>query len=294
MSDNGKILVTGGTGDLGGALTYTLLAMGANFRVLEHQKPVSSEIKDAGVEVVPGDLMVPESLDAAMEGVDMVFLYTPLSPDAAKMASNAISAAKRSGSPHIVRLSERPPEPVSNLRVGRLHLETDAELKASGLPYTFLRPTQFMQVTLFSAPSIASDGKIYMPYKDGRLSLVDIRDVAEAAAFVLTNEGHNGKSYILTGPASISLYEVAAILSSALEKEVNYVNVPVEAARESMLAMGLEEWFAGAFLEYMENFSNGGGDFVADDFEKLTGHPPHSFDSYARDFAQHFTPGSAE
>jgi uncharacterized protein YbjT (DUF2867 family) len=294
MSGNGRILVTGATGDFGSALTYTLLAAGANIRVLEHQKPVPDEIKDAGVEVVLGDLMVPETLDAALDDVDRVFLYTPLNPDAAKMASNAISAAKRSGSPHIVRLSERPPDPVSNLRVGRLHVETDAELKASGLPYTFLRPTQVMQVTLFSVPSIASDGMIYMPYKDGKLSLVDIRDVAEAGALVLTNEGHNGKSYVLTGPASISFYEVAAGLSSALEKEVNYVNVPLEAARESMLAMGLEEWFAGAFLEYMENFSNGGGDFVADDFEKLTGHAPHTFDSYARDFAQYFTPGAAE
>ena len=290
MSDTGKILVTGATGDIGGAVVQTLMAMGANIRVLEHNNPVSQDIRDAGVEVVRGDLMDSDSLDAAFEGVDQVFLYTPLSPDAALMASNGIAAAKRTGGPHIVRLSETPPKPVSALRVGRLHLETDAELQSSGLSYTFLRPTQVMQVTLFSAPSIASDGMIYMPYKDGKLSLVDIRDIAEAAALTLTTDGHNSKSYVLTGPASISMNEVAAELSKALDKEVTYMNVPLEAARESMLAMGLNDWFAGAFLEYMENFSNGGGDFTSDEFEKLTGHPPKSFDTFARDFAPYFNP----
>jgi uncharacterized protein YbjT (DUF2867 family) len=255
---------------------------------LEHNEPISQDLGDAGVEVVRGDLMDSDSLDAAFEGVDKAFLYTPLSPDAAIMASNAIAAARRAGGPHIVRLSETPPEPVSALRVGRLHLETNAELESSGLPYTLLKPTQIMQVLLFSAPTIASDGMIYLPYKDGKLSRVDIRDLAEAAALTLTTDGHDSKSYVLTGPASISLNEVAAELSKVLDKEVTYMNVPLEAARESMLAMGLNEWFTGAFCEYMENFSNGGGDFISDDFEKLTGHPPRSFDTFAGDFAQYF------
>ena len=86
------------------------------------------------------------------------------------------------------------------------------------------------------------------------------------------------------------MHEVAAELSKALDKEVTYMNVPLEAARESMLAMGWNDWFAGAFLEYMENFSNGGGDFTSDEFEKLTGYPPKSFDTFARDFTPYFSP----
>lgn len=238
--------------------------------------------------MVKGDLMAPDSLDAAFEGVSRVFLYTPLHPDAAVMASNAIAAARRAGPVHIVRSSEISPKPVRNLQVGRMHQQTDAELQSSGLPYTILKPTQLMQVMLISAPTVAADGMIYMPYKDGRLSQVDLRDVAEAAALTLTTDGRDGQSYVLTGPASISLHEAAAALSRALGKAVTYVNVPIAAARESMMAMGLNDWLAGVFCEYMENFSNGGGDHTSDDFERLTGHPPRTFATFAQDFAPYF------
>jgi len=288
MSGSEKILVIGATSDAGGAVAHTLIGMGANVRLLEHKSPISQELKDTGVEIVSGDLLDPDSLHAAFEGADRVFSYTPIRPELAEMASNTLAAAKRAGASHILRLFEKSPEPASALRVGRLHIESDAELKASGVPFTLIKPTQYMQVMLFSAHTIAADGMIYAPYKDGKYSAVDIRDVAEAIAVTLTTEGHDGKSYVLTGPASISLHDVAAEFSKALDKNVTYVNVPMEAARASMQEMGLDDWFIGAFCEYMDNFSNGGGDMTSDDFEKLTGHPPRTFDVFARDFAPYF------
>lgn len=99
MSTTGIILVTGATGNNGSALIQNLMATGANVRALVHHESKAQGLQDAGVEVVIGDYLQPETLDAALEGVDRVFLVTPLSPDAANMASNVIAAAKRTGRP---------------------------------------------------------------------------------------------------------------------------------------------------------------------------------------------------
>ena len=134
-------------------------------------------------------------------------------------------------------MSEESPKPVSALRVGMLHAQVNAELEASGLPYTSLRPTFYMQNILSAAQSVASAGMIYMPFKDAKLGMVDMRDVAGTAAKVLTTEGHEAQTYALTGPAAISLHDVASGLSNALRKEVKYVNVPLQAAREAMVGV---------------------------------------------------------
>lgn len=288
MSDFGKILVTGATGNVSSAAIQYLVGLGANVRALVRDESKAQSLKDAGVEVVVGDLMRPETLDAAFAGVDKVFLLTPIGPDAATMARNGIASAKRTGNPHIVRLSESSPEPVSALRNGRLHAQVNEELEASGLRYASLRPTFYMQNTMLAAQTVASDGMVYMPFKDGKLGMIDIRDVAEAATKVLTSAGHEGKTYVLTGPESISFHDVARGLSKALGKEVKYVNVPLAAARETMIGMGLPGWGADAFCEYFHNFSEGGGDMVTDDVERLLGKPARSYETFARDFAQMF------
>jgi uncharacterized protein YbjT (DUF2867 family) len=284
----GKILVTGATGNNGSALIQSLMAAGANVRALVHHESKAQALRDAGVEVVIGDYLQPETLDAALEGVDKVFLVTPLSADAATMASNIIAAAKRAGNVHIVRLAETAPQPVSAIRSGRLHLETNAELEASGVPYTSLRPCFYMQNTMLAAQSVASDGMVYMPFEDSSLVMIDMRDLIEVATQVLTTPGHEGQTYVLTGPALLSFHDVASELSKALGKEVKYVNVPMEAARGAMMSMGVPEWAAEAYCEYFENYRKGGSAGVTNDFEKLTGHPPRSYESFARDFAQYF------
>ncbi len=113
--------------------------------------------------------------------------------------------------------------------------------------------------------------------------------MGHVSAKVLTEDGHQGKTYGLTGPASISFHDVAAGLSKALGKEVKYADVPLEAGRESMVGMGLSEWFADALTEYNKAFSERLGDFVTDDVEQVTGHVPRSYETFARDFAQAFS-----
>jgi uncharacterized protein YbjT (DUF2867 family) len=261
-------------------------------RALVRDESKAQAIRDQGVEVVIGDFDKPETLDAAFSGMSKVYLVTSGNPDAVKQASNAIAAAKRAGRPHVVRLSALVPEPADKTVLGRMHQETEVELKSSGLPYTILRPTFFMQNTMMAAQTVASEGMVYMPMKDGKMGQVDVRDVVESAVAVLTGDGHEGKTYELTGPASISFHDVAAGLSKALGKEVTYVDVPVEAGTGAMVQMGFPQWVADAYGEIFVNFSQNGADRVTDNVERLTGHAPRSYEQFARDFAQVFGGGN--
>ena len=290
MRSSEKILVTGATGNVAGVVIPSLIAMGAEVRALVRDESKANGLKGAGAEVVVGDLEKPETLDAAFSGVDKVLLITSPNPNQVIQAKNGIQAAKRNGSPLVVRLSAGAVKDVPGdlPRVSAQHAEIDNELRASGVPYTILKPNFFIQNTLMAAQTVASDGVVYMAMKDGKIGMIDVRDVADVAVKVLTEDGHEGKEYTMTGPASISFQDVAAALAKALGKQVVYVDVPVEAARQGMVDMGLTEWFADAMGEYMTSFSEGYGDFSTSDVEKVTGNPARSYEAFARDFAEVF------
>ena len=290
MAYSEKILITGATGNVGSALLNTLKTTDINLRVLAHDESKAQSLRDRGIEdVVLGDFLKPETLMPALEDVSKVFLLTPISPQQVPQASNMIKAAKESGNdPHIVRLSVHQASHEAPARNSRQHAQIEDELTSSGLPYTLLRPQSFMQNTLMAAPPVASEGKIYQPFKDGRLGMIDARDIAEVAAKVLTEEGHEGKVYTLTGPAAISFYEVAEVLSEVLGKEVSYINIPLDAAKKAMLSRGIPEWNADTLTEYAEAHSEGYSDFTTEDFERLTGHPSTSYKQFASDFEHMF------
>ena len=282
----------GPTGNVGNALIPRLTAMGADVRALVRDESSEASrgqaLKDAGVEVFYGDLNNVDSLHAAFEGVAKVFLLTTPGPNGGAMASNAIAAARQSGNPHVVNMSVAQATPEHASRFGREHGETDIELMESGLPYTFVRAIYYMQNTLPAAQTVVAQGTIFMPMKNGKVGAIDARDVAEVVALVLTSDGHEGKSYLLTGPESISIQDVADSLTRVLGKEVKYVDVPPEAAKEAMLGMGMPEWISDGILELAGALREGLGDYTTDDFEKLTGHQAKSYESFAQDFAEVF------
>jgi len=296
MRGSKKILVTGATGNVAGVSIPSLIAAGADLRALVRDESKAQGLKDEGVEVVVGDLEKSETLDAAFSGADSVFLITPPNPNQVIQAKNGIDAAKRNGSPVVVRLSAGAYRDTPSVlpRVSVQHTEIDDYLKASSVPHTILKPHFFIQNTLMAAQTVASDGLVYMAMKDGKIGMIDVRDVADVAVEVLTKDGHEGNEYYLTGPASISFDDVAAALSRSLGKQVSYVNVPVEAARRAMIGMGLPEWMADALGEYTTAFSEGYGDFTTNDVERLTGNRPRSYETFASDFVEVFAGPQAQ
>src|SRR5215212_4755864 len=217
MAHPEKILVTGATGTVGSAVLDNLGTTDGNLRALAHDESSARSLQDRGVEAVAGDFLEPETLGPALEGVGTVLLITPIHPDQVTQASNVIKAAKDSGNdPRIVRLSVHQASHEAPSRNSRQHAQIEDELISSGLPYTFLRPQSFMQNTLITARTVGSEARIYQPFEDGRLGMIDARDIGEVAAKVLTEEGHEGKAYTLTGPAAITFYDVAQALSAVL------------------------------------------------------------------------------
>jgi uncharacterized protein YbjT (DUF2867 family) len=289
MADTGKILITGATGNVGSAVLDILSSTDANLRALVHDEPKAQSLRDRGVEAILGDFLDPESLAPALEGVGTVLLITPIHPEQVRQAANVIEAARDSDNdPRIVRLSVAQASHEAPTKNSRQHAQIEEELISSGLPYTLLRPTTFMQNTLATPRSFASEGRIYQPFKDGKLGMIDARDMGKVAAKVLTEEGHEGKTYTLTGPAAISFYEIAEMLSEVLGKKVDYVPISLEKAKEAMLGMGLSEWKAEVLIEYARAHSEGYSNFTTEDVEQLTGHPATSYREFATNFTRAF------
>jgi uncharacterized protein YbjT (DUF2867 family) len=276
------ILVIGGRSKIGSALLELLSARDKKVRALVRDSERGADLP-AGVEPVVGDLGSPESLHAAMSRVEKVFLLSSPHRDAVRWHRNAIDAAGASGVALLVRSSiigaggDSPAEFIS------AHAQCDRYLEQSGLDHVILRPNLFLQnVPESTIPSIDGDGRFYVNAGDARISMVDTRDVAAVANAVLTESGHVGAQYDITGPEALSYGDVASRLSSALGREVTYVDAPDDAVRGALRGFGLDEWFVDALVGLYQDYRRSGTDgyaaTVTDTVERLTGRPPRSLD----------------
>src|SRR2546425_160288 len=142
---------------------------------------------------------------------------------------------------------------------------------------------------LTSAGSVASDGMLYMNMGQGRVGMIDGRDVGVFGAKIIEQtDRHAGKTYTPTGPEVTTMAESAETLSSLLGKRINYVALPPEAAQQAMLGFGLSRWFVGNVVDYGRVYSEGWGDFTTSDFKDITGQEARSFKQFATDFAPAF------
>lgn len=283
------ILVTGATGTTGSEIIRELSAAGAKgVRVLARDPGRASAARDAGFEIVEGDFEKPGTLGAALEGVSRALLLTPPSPRTFEQQRAFVDAAKRAGVRHVVKFSAFGADADAPEGFGKWHGQAEDALKAAGLAYTMLRPNFFMQNLLGQARRIAAQGSIYQPVGDARASFIDVRDIAAVVAKVLTEDGHEGKSYVLTGPEALSFYEVAEKLSAAAGREISYVPVSPEQFRAGALAAGLPEWLVDALGVLNEVFASGKAASVTGDARRVSGREQITFDKFARDYAHAF------
>jgi uncharacterized protein YbjT (DUF2867 family) len=217
------ILITGASGSVASATIALLQGSGNVVRALVRNPDNAEPLRASGAQIVVGDLEKPKTLGQAFAGADTVCIVAAAGPRAPEHSSNALWVARQAGVRHAVRLSAFGAAHDAPTINSRLHALSDSELVAGGITYTILKPHFFMHNLLMSAGTIKSDAAFYLPMGEGRMAMVDVRDIAEFAARVLTTAGHDNKTYTLTGPASITIHEVASALSEALSKRVTYV-----------------------------------------------------------------------
>ena len=273
------ILVIGGGSRTGRELIRLLQAGGTAVRVLARTPEPAGD----GPETVSGDLAKPATLDRAMDGADKVFLLGPAHHDETAWYRNAIDAAARAGARHLVASSILGADPDSPARFIRHHGVADAHLQESGVPWTILRPNMYMHnVTSLWPPTIGPDGNYYAPAGEARISTVDARDIAAVAARVLTEDGHAGKAYDVTGPQALSTGECCDLLGAHLGRPVRYVPVDDDTARSAMLSAGLQQWMADALIELYQDYRRSGQDGYAaqvhDTVQALTGQSPRTLE----------------
>jgi len=241
-----------------------------------------------GFEIAEGDLAKPETLGAALAGIEKVFLLSSPGPQMVSAESNLIEAAKRGGVKHVVKLSAMGADVDSPLMLGWWHGQVEKRLEDSGLPFTNLRPNAFMQNFLGFAPTIKAHDAFFAPVKGGQFSVVDARDIAAVAKAALTEAGHENKTYVITGPAALSYAEIAEKLSDVLGRKISYVDVPPEAAKKGMMDAGMPEWFAEALNELYGAWSEGYGATITNVVREVAKKEPITFDEFACDYAHAF------
>ena len=272
------ILVTGSTGNVGKELVRKLQEAKAKFRV-----GARTPKKAPGVQAVLFDLDRPDTFGPALAGVEKLFL---LSSGGTEREGPVVDAAKKAGVRHVVKLSVWGAEG-EKFQFGREHRPIEKTIEASGIPWTFLRPNSFMQnYVAYHAGTIKEQGAFYLPDRDGRASVIDTRDIAAVAVRALTETGHEGKAYSLSGPEALSNTEIAEKISRAIGKTVRYVDIPEEDYRKGGLAAGMPPGYVEALVDLQRFFIAGGLAAVTPTVEQVLGRKPISFDQFARDHAQ--------
>jgi uncharacterized protein YbjT (DUF2867 family) len=281
----GTILVTGATGTVGSEVVRHLAAAGerphALVRDVEHARGRWGE----QVEPVAGDLDRPEAIEAALTGVDRLFLLTRQTSRQPDQERDVIRAAARAHVQRIVKLSVFRADEHSPLQIARQHREAERALEQSGLAYTILRPVFFMQ----NLVTMLRDTAIYTAAQQGRVAMIDARDIASAAVAALTGHGHEARTYTLTGPEALSFDEVADILSQQTGRQIRHVRVSATDVRNALRNIGTEAWFADDMAHLHDMLAAGYENVVTQDVQTVTGKTPHTLARFARDFAGAFT-----
>jgi uncharacterized protein YbjT (DUF2867 family) len=279
------ILITGASGNVGREVLKQVAHTGVRVRAA-YQSVSKAAAAPSGVDLVTMDYTQPDTLRAALKGVERVFLVAPPSSSLVSLERKAVDEIKRSGVKHLVKLSAMGGRAAT---FPRQHAESEDYIQSSGLSYTFLRANGFMQNFVnYNAATINTQNAFYGCQGDGNVSHIDIRDIGAVAAKVLTEDGHDGKAYPLTGPSALSNAEIAQILSDDLGREIRYVDLPPAQFKQALLGAGLKEWDADALIDLQQFYREGGASALTQDVERLLGRKPTSFEQFSRDHRQAF------
>jgi NAD(P)H dehydrogenase (quinone) len=281
------ILVTGATGSIGRHLVRRLRQDGAAFRALvRHQ----ARGRALDCDFVVGDLDDPDSIAAALKGVDRLFLNgigaQPVDGEQPMIAQqrNAIDAAREAGVAHVVKVSVWHARQGAPLSQGA-HWQIEQHLKASGLGWSLLQPSNFMQ-NFLGPGAFTPDGHLIGSYADTPVAHIDCHDIAACAAALLTRAHGEQAAFVLTGPQALTDAQIADKISTALGRAVDRVKTPPDALAAAMKSQGLPPWFADDLATLIRETVAGSQATPTTTVQELTGHPPRTFDEFLAANAQ--------
>ena len=281
------ILVTGASGNVGGAVLEELLRSSASVRSM-YRSTGDAAKAPAGTNPVIADFADRASLERALDGVDRVYLVCSPIPQLVELESNMVDACRAHGIRHLV-LNSALGADTYDKSFPKWHHAVEEHLRASGIPATILRPESFMQnIPAFFASTINSQGAFYAAMGEAPVGFVDVRDIAAVVAKILTSDGHAGKTYTLTGPELLNYSQVAAKLSQVLGRPVRYVAITQEQLRPSLRDMGMPPWQVDALADLQAYYADGTGGKVTSDVRDVLGREPVGMDEFLRDHASAF------
>uniref|UniRef100_A0AAU3ICU7 NAD(P)H-binding protein n=1 Tax=Streptomyces sp. NBC_01393 TaxID=2903851 RepID=A0AAU3ICU7_9ACTN len=281
------VLVTGATGSVGRHVVERLVAAGVPVRALT-RNPATAGLP-AGVDVFEGDLTRPDTVRAALRGVERLYLF-PV-PETAR---EVVAAAKDAGVGRIVVLSSSSVlDESGDNHSGEYHRAVERAVEESGIDWTFVRPDEFATNVLWKwGRSIRAEGVVRAPYGDAPRVLVHEADVAAVAVTALLQDGHTGRAYVLTGPEAITQADQVRAIAGALGREILFVEITPDEARELMgqaMPAPVVEMVLGYLADAVVN-----PPVAVDTVERVTGVPARTFARWAADHAGDFAPVSEE
>ena len=274
------ILITGATGKTGSATAKSLGEKGETFRALIRNEEKKEGLESLGGEVVIGSIENTEVVNQSMQGVKTVLVLLPNSESQLALEKQLVDSAKQAGVERIVKMSSIEATPDATSPIPKLHLESEEYIKQSGLAWTMIKPNFYMQNLLASAGTIKEQGKIFLPMGDGKTGMIDTTDVGKVLAKVLSEDGHESMNHEITGPEILSFYEVAEIFSQVLGKQVDYVDVPMDAYKETLGQFLSNQWHLDAVIDLFKGIAEGGIEDKTDTFNELMGETPKSLSQF--------------
>ena len=284
------ILVTGATGNAGAQVVRALVEDGQEVRAFVRDADKAYSLFGDAVELAVGDFADAKSVRAALAGVEALFLSCADDPRRVDWETGAIDSAAATGVRRVVKLSSIGAEPGAPVAFWDWHGRVERHLRRSRVSSMVLRSSAYMTNVLAGAEQVALEGRLYAPAGDARIAMIDPRDVGAAAAAVLTTAGHRGRTYVLTGPRAITYAQIAADLSAATGRDVEFIDLPDDDARRGMVQGGMPGAIAQQVVNVFAMLRQGVAERVTDGVESLTGRPPRDFASFANDHAFLFAP----
>jgi uncharacterized protein YbjT (DUF2867 family) len=279
------ILVTGATGMFGGHIARGLLDNGQPVRALVRDPAKAADLEAKGAELAVGDMDQPDTLPPALEGVDRVFLVSPMDEQIEAREKAVIAAAREANVDWVVKLYGAVKHHGDALDA--LHRGSIEALKASGLQWALLSPNSVMETSLLSWAEVAKQaGTVFGSAGEGKVGLIAAKDAGDAGVALLAGDIDAGRDYQVTGPAAVTSAEMAAALSKVAGKEITYTDMSDDDLRDLLVKyadMTPEEADIRVILHY-QAWRRGDADLVTDTVQELTGHAPQSLDDW---FAEH-------